>query len=58
MLTVKPTENRSLRENRFENNIEMKLQEIGISTRNWIDSDQDRDYWRELVNVAFNLWVP
>jgi hypothetical protein len=27
----------------------MDLEEIGISTGNWIDSVQDRDYWRALV---------
>ena len=36
----------------------MDLKEIGIDTRNWIDSAQDRDYWGALVNAALNLWVP
>jgi hypothetical protein len=36
----------------------MNPKEIGINTRNWVDSVQDRDYWRELVNVALNLKVP
>jgi hypothetical protein len=36
----------------------MDLKEIGISTRNWVDLAQDRDYWRALVDEAFNLWVP
>ena len=35
----------------------MDLKEIGISMRNWIDSAQDRDYWRALVNVSLNLRV-
>ena len=26
--------------------------------RNWVDSAQDRDYWRGSVNAALNLWVP
>ena len=30
----------------------MDLKEIGISTRNWVDFTQDRDYWRALVNAA------
>ena len=36
----------------------MDLKEIGINTRNWVDSAKDRDYWRVLVNVALNLWLP
>ena len=43
---------------RWENNIRMDLKEIGINTRNWVDSCQDRYYWRALVNVALNLQVP
>ena len=41
----------------WEDNIGKNLKEIGINTRNWIDSAQDRDYWRVLVNAAFNLRV-
>ena len=36
----------------------MDLKETGINTRNWVDSAQDRDYWRGLVNAALNLQVP
>ena len=36
----------------------MDLQEIGINADDWVDSAQDRDYWRALVNVALNLRVP
>ena len=43
---------------RWEDNIIMDLKEMGINTRNWIDSAQDRDYWRVLVNAALNLRVP
>ena len=28
----------------------MDLEEIGINPGNWVDSAQDRDYWRALVN--------
>ena len=30
----------------------MDLEEIGIKAGNWVDSAQDRDYWRALVNAA------
>ena len=36
---------------RWEGVIRMDLKEIGVNIRNWIDSAQDRDYWRTLVNV-------
>ena len=36
----------------------MDLTQIGINTRNWVDSAQDRNYWRALVNAALNLRVP
>ena len=40
---------------RWENNIRMDLKEISINTRNWVESAQDIDYWRALVNAALNL---
>ena len=43
---------------RWENNIRMDFQEIGINAGNWVDSAQDWDYWRTLVNAALNLRVP
>ena len=43
---------------RWEDNIRMDLKEIGISTRIWVDSAQDRNYWRALVNAALKLRVP
>ena len=36
----------------------MDLEEIGIITGNCVDSAQDKDYWRALVNAALNLLVP
>ena len=42
----------------WEDNIRMDLEEIGINARNWVDSAQDRNYWRALVNAALNLGVP
>jgi hypothetical protein len=44
--------------NMREDNIRMDLKEIGINARNWVDSAQDKDYWKALVNVALNLRVP
>ena len=35
--------------------ITMDPKEICINMKNWVDSVQDRDYWRPLVNAAFNL---
>ena len=42
---------------RWEDNIRMNLKEVGFNTKKWVDSAQDRDYWRALVN-ALNLRVP
>ena len=58
-LTGKPTGKRPLGKprRRWEDNIRMNLEEIGINTRNWVYSAQDRDYWRALVNAALNLRV-
>ena len=42
---------------RWEDNIRIDFKEIGINTRNWDDSGQDRNYWRALVNAALNLRV-
>ena len=42
---------------RWEDNIRMDLKEIGINTSNWVDSAEDMDYWRVLINVALILQV-
>ena len=59
ILTGTPTGKRPLGRPRhgWENNIRNDLKEIGINTRNWVHSAQDRDYCRSLVNVALDLWV-
>ena len=31
---------------------------MGINAGNWVDSTQDWNYWRALVNTALNLRVP
>ena len=60
ILIGKPTGKRPLGRSRrrWEDNIRMDLEEIGINARNWVDWAQDRNYWRALVNTALNLWVP
>ena len=40
---------------RWEDNIRTDLKEIGINMRNWVDLAKDRDYWKVLVNVAYEL---
>jgi len=40
-----------------EENIRMDLKETNINTRNWIDSAQNRNYWRAVLNAALNLRV-
>ena len=59
ILTGKPTGKRPLGRprRRWEDNIRMVLEEIGINAGNWFDSVQDRNYWRALVNAALNLRV-
>ena len=42
---------------RWEDNIRMTLEGIAINARNYVDSAQDRVYWRALVNAALNLRV-
>ena len=32
--------------------------EDDIRVGNWVDSAQDRYYWRALMNAALNHWVP
>jgi len=43
---------------RWEDNINMDLQEVGCESIDWIELAQDRDRWWALVYVAMNLWVP
>ena len=60
ILTGKSTGKRPLGRprRRWEDNIRMDLEGIGINAENWVDSAQDRIYWKALVNAALNLRVP
>ena len=62
-LTGKPTAKRPLGMFRgtstpILDDIRMDLKEIGINSRNRVDSAQDRDYWRFLVNASLDLRIP
>ena len=59
ILTGKPTGKRPLGRprRRWKDNIRMDLHEKGINAGNWVDSTQDRDYWRAFVNAALNFRV-
>ena len=59
ILTGTPTGKRPIGRprRRWEENITMVFKEIGINTRNWVDSAQDGDYWIALVNAALNLRI-
>ena len=36
----------------------MGLKEIGTNKRNWVESAQDMDYWKTIVNAVLDLRVP
>ena len=60
ILIQQPTEKRpsGRPRRRWEDNIRMDPKEIDVSTRNWVDLAQDKDYWRALFNGSLNLRVP
>jgi len=43
---------------RWEDNIRMDLQEVGVSCGEWMELAQDRNRWRALVGTVRNLRVP
>jgi len=43
---------------RWEDNIEMDLQEVERGTTDWIAVIQVRDRWRAIVNAVMSLRVP
>ena len=60
ILPGKPTGKRPLGKLRlrWEDNIRIDLEEISINAGNWVDSAQDKDYWRGFVNAVLNLRIP
>ena len=60
ILTGKPTGNIPLGRprRRWEDNIRIDLEQIGINAGGCVDSAQDRNFCRVLVNAALNLRVP
>jgi hypothetical protein len=60
ILVGKPEGKRPLgrQRRRWVDNIKMDLREIGYNGANWMDTAQDRDQWRALVNTVLNLRVP
>jgi hypothetical protein len=43
---------------KWKDYIRMKLKEIDINSRNWVDLAQERNYWRARVNMALTHRVP
>jgi len=43
---------------RWEDNIKMGLQEVGVGCEDWMELAKDRDRWRALVSTVMNFRVP
>jgi hypothetical protein len=43
---------------RWEDNINLDLQEVGCEGMDWIELAHDRDRWPALVNAVMNLLFP
>ena len=60
VLVEKPDGKRPLRRprHRWEDNIKMDLQEVGIGCGDWMGLAQDKDRWLALVSTVMNFRVP
>jgi hypothetical protein len=58
MLAGKRTKRLLRPRHRLEDGIRVNLKEIGTNTANFVDTTQERDCWRALVNATLNLRVP
>ena len=43
---------------RWEDNINMDLEEVGRGCGDWMELAQDRDRWRALVSTVMNFRIP
>jgi hypothetical protein len=59
VLVGKPERRRTLAtlSKRWQDNIKMYLQEVGLEGIDWTDLAQNRDRWQTLVNAVTNHWV-
>jgi hypothetical protein len=60
VLVVKPEKKRPLGRprRRWEDNIKMDIQKVGMGCGDWMESAQERDRWRALVSKVKKLRVP
>ena len=60
VLVGRPEGKRSLEKPRcrWEDNIKMDLQEVGVCRGDWMELAQDRDGWWSLVGTVRNFRVP
>ena len=60
ILVGKPEGKRPLRRprRRWEDNINMDLEEVGRGCGDWMEFAQDRDRWRAFVSTVMNFGVP
>ena len=60
VLVGKPEGKRALgkHKRRWEDKINLDLQEVGCGGTDWIELAQDGDRWRAVVNGVMNLLVP